>query len=276
MDPNISEFSYGFAITNELINRPGARITAAPVFPSLYAEGQQGGGWDVRINRPALPLFLQFKLSHCMKRRSAKETRDGKLFPPFYRFHLRQHQFSNQHQLLLELEAEGQEVYYSAPAFHLPDELNTSFLSGTVRNSSIWIKPSDIGPLTDNKKHHVSFTLPTPWYLYSTPRIIETQRDFEDVEAELMSQLLHKGKVPRDRNAWQDVATMVEATAVKRRDSVDWLRAEKHRQPRAEVSLAPAPSPPVDPIQRIAYYSVLYLEASFYLVSQAGLEGAPQ
>jgi hypothetical protein len=270
MDPNISEFSYGFAITNELINQPGAQITAAPVFPSLYAEGQQGGGWDVRINSPALPLFLQFKLSHCMKRRSARESQDGKLIPPFYRFHLRQRQFSNQHQLLLELEAEGQEVYYSAPAFHLPDELNSSFLSGTVRRSSIWVKPSDIGPLTDNKRHHVAFTLPAPWYLYSDPRHIEASRSFDDVENELLSQLVRKGKAPRDRAAWETVADIVEATAVKRRSAVDWVRAEKHRQPRAQEPLAPPPPPPVEPIQRIAYYSVLYLEASFYLVSKSG------
>ena len=40
MRPSISEFSYGFAITSEFVQAPRA-VTAAPVFPSLRAEGQQ-------------------------------------------------------------------------------------------------------------------------------------------------------------------------------------------------------------------------------------------
>lgn len=267
MDPNISEFSYGFALTNELIGRPGAKVTAAPVFPSLYDEGQPGGGWDVRLDLPALPLFLQFKLSHCMKRGTAMEAKKGKLTPPFYRFYLRPPRFSNQHQLLLDLETSGQEVYYSAPAFHLPHELNDSFLSGTVRDRSLWIKPSEIGPLTDDRKHHIAFSLPTPWFFCSEPRAIEGKRSFTDVEHELLGELRRKGKAPRNPADWRDVASIVETTAMKRRDSADWRRRVTKRRAEVEVALPPPP-PPTNPIRRIAYYSALYLEASFYLVTE--------
>ena len=45
MRPMLSEFSYGYALTEELVSGGTANLTAAPIFPSLYAEGQIGGGW---------------------------------------------------------------------------------------------------------------------------------------------------------------------------------------------------------------------------------------
>ncbi|MBH8615229.1 hypothetical protein I4N56_033470 [Pseudomonas mohnii] len=59
MTPNISEFSYGYAVTNEVVNLLGTSIAAAPQFPTLYAEGQAGGGYDVKIVG-GIPIFLQF------------------------------------------------------------------------------------------------------------------------------------------------------------------------------------------------------------------------
>ena len=103
MKSNISEFSYGFALTDELIRFPGFKLTAAPVFPSLYEEGQTGGGWDVRLNRPGIPLFLQFKLSECMVRRNCREVREGILGVPCYRIQLLAARLSHQHRLLLDL-----------------------------------------------------------------------------------------------------------------------------------------------------------------------------
>ena len=41
MKPNISEFSYGYALTDELVHSPGSHLVGAPVFPSLYQEGQK-------------------------------------------------------------------------------------------------------------------------------------------------------------------------------------------------------------------------------------------
>lgn len=121
MKSNISEFSYGFAVVNELVNWPGRDLTSAPYFPSLRREAHLG--YDVKLDRPGLPLFLQFKLSDRMVRNNAKEIRDG-VFPRnsfFYRMHLRCGQSSTQHHLLLNLEDQGEEVYYVAPAFRDPD-----------------------------------------------------------------------------------------------------------------------------------------------------------
>ena len=157
MNPQISEFSYGYVLTDELIHWHNTPLTAAPVFPSLYEEGQQGGGWDVRLDRPGIPLFLQFKLSYCMVRNYALESRYGWLHAPFYRMHLRPSSHSDQHLLLLNLESEQPAVYYATPAFHMPNELNNAYFDHEIAQRSVFIRPSAIGPLPDDRAHHVAF-----------------------------------------------------------------------------------------------------------------------
>jgi len=61
MDPGISEFSYGFALTRELVSRLGLAAWGAPEFPTQNEEGKSGG-YDVKL--PGLvPIFIQFKVS---------------------------------------------------------------------------------------------------------------------------------------------------------------------------------------------------------------------
>ncbi len=66
MKPDISEFSYAYALVEDLIVWQKTSLTAAPIFPSLIKEGRSGGGYDVRLDRPSIPLFLQFRLSDYM------------------------------------------------------------------------------------------------------------------------------------------------------------------------------------------------------------------
>ncbi len=83
MKPNISEFSYGYALTSELVRLFGIKGVGAPVFPSLREEGNLG--YDVQI--PGLPLFLQFKLSDEMVSSTAHQS--DLLGVPHLRMHLR-------------------------------------------------------------------------------------------------------------------------------------------------------------------------------------------
>jgi hypothetical protein len=84
---DISEFSYGYAVTESLVRQVRYPLQAAPIFPSLIAEGRSGG-YDVAIPFSGFPLFLQFKLSDLMVSRTAIETKARLLEPEFYRFHL--------------------------------------------------------------------------------------------------------------------------------------------------------------------------------------------
>lgn len=175
MYPDISEFSYGYALTEELIHNSGLPIRAAPLFPSLIQEGRAGGGYDVQIPFIGFPLFLQFKLSDCMVRGTAWEAQQGLLNPPFYRMHLRPMKHSQQHQLLLSLESSGELVYYAAPHFHKPAELNDAYLNKRVIDQSVFFKPSDIGALPDDDSHHVAFCTGQPAYLFSKPRRLQEE-----------------------------------------------------------------------------------------------------
>jgi hypothetical protein len=167
MSPDISEFSYGFALVDELIHWQGMPITAVPVYPSLNQEGNLG--YDVAMDRGGIPLFLQFKLSDYMVRRSAIEVQNGLLEPPFYRMHLRSLKHSQQHPLLLKLEQAGNEVYYVAPLFHQPSELNDAYKKHEIKQRSRFFKPSDIGVITDKGRHHVSFANKAGFVFCSEP-----------------------------------------------------------------------------------------------------------
>lgn len=102
MTPEISEFSYGFALTNEIVG--WAPVGAAPVFPSLIEEGKAGGGYDVKLDMPGVPLYLQFKRADCMVTRRAREVSvyGLSISVPFYRFKITESGKSDQHELLLE------------------------------------------------------------------------------------------------------------------------------------------------------------------------------
>jgi hypothetical protein len=143
--PDISEFSFGYAVTEALADRWRPLLTAAPAFPSLLQEGLPGGGYDVKLERRGIPIFLQFKLSDCMVRSTAVEVQQGLLATPFYRMHVRPARHSDQHQMLCDLEATGATVRYVAPLFHLTAEFNDAYLSGRILERAIFLRPSAIG-----------------------------------------------------------------------------------------------------------------------------------
>ena len=174
MKPQISEFSYGFALTNELVG--WMPLSVAPIFPSLIEEGKVGGGYDVKLDSPGVPLFLQFKRSHCMTRRSAREYKavsasGGNLNIPYYRFPITEAPISDQHEMLMELDDGLNMVFYAAPRFHQLSEINAAWNTTSVVNRSIFISPNSIGTL-DDKSHAVAFDEVNSW-LCSEPQAID-------------------------------------------------------------------------------------------------------
>jgi len=71
---DLSQFSFGYALTEALVTGAPHGMAAAPLFPSLKKEGQPGGGYDVKLNVHGFLLFLQFKLTDRMERASAWES----------------------------------------------------------------------------------------------------------------------------------------------------------------------------------------------------------
>jgi len=154
MISEFTEFSYGFAVTHELILQNSGNVVAAPEFPSLIREGQSGGGYDVRLNFGTF-LFLQFKLSEFMYGRRARYR--SLIGLPYYRFWLSPRWQSQQHRMLVDIGNVGQQVYYAAPIFHLQTDFNTEFQGNTVVNRSAFVNPAEIGYLADDDDHCVVF-----------------------------------------------------------------------------------------------------------------------
>jgi len=175
MSPDFSEFSYGYALTEALARQTMWPLKAAPIFPSLKEEGSSGGGYDLHLPFDGFPLFLQFKLAHCMVRRSAYEVQHGVLEPPLYRVHIRPTKHSQQHPMLLALEKKGYAVFYAAPVFHEASELNAAYLADELLDRSFFFPPSMIGELPDDDEHAVSFRPGWPVYFCSEPREVKAQ-----------------------------------------------------------------------------------------------------
>jgi hypothetical protein len=92
-----------------------------------------------------------------LKKRTAREHQLGLLNVPYYRMHLRPLRHSDQHNLLLDLDTSGETVFYIAPEFHLPEELNDFYLDKMVVENSAAFRPSEIGTLPDEEAHYLAF-----------------------------------------------------------------------------------------------------------------------
>lgn len=259
MRPDISEFSYGYALTDELIHRYRAKLTAAPVFPSLYREGKTGGGYDVMLRCPGLPLFLQFKLSDCMLRDNAMEVRTDGLATPFYRMHIRPVRHSQQHQMLLDLERAGNCVYYSAPAFHTPDELNDAYFSHQVCERSLWLRPTVIGDLPDDGRHHVAFQIRGRTLFCSEPRPLDTEGSFEEFTRWVEASYDRGGTEALSDRALSELANTIVGVAMKGRDGIPHRLEQISRRFEREG---------IHPLNRIALYSHLFLDCRLFIVNE--------
>jgi hypothetical protein len=228
MHPDISEFSYGYALTETLISASPTPIRAAPIFPSLIEEGSPGGGYDVQIPFPGTPLFLQFKLSHCMVRDTAAEAQKGIFSTPYYRMHLRPTKHSQQHPMLLALEATGAAVFYAAPRFHTPSELNDAYTTRQVVHRSILIQPSRIGALPDDEDHYVAFKTGYAIYVCSDkPRQIADSTDNREFIEGLGKAFGNSSRLERNRDSVSDWADRLDDIVRDHRWYIEWITDQR-------------------------------------------------
>ncbi len=171
-----SEFSFGYAFTENLIRSSTTAPSGAPVFPNLVQEAQLG--YDVHIDLPGLPLFLQYKLPELMTRNTAAEISKYKLAGlsiPFFRMPLMRSGASRQHERLIELEKKFPgTVLYVSPCLRNVTQFDLAYKNGHVHELSMFFSPTDIGPLPDTKDHSVAYhNGPPVAYFRSEPREIK-------------------------------------------------------------------------------------------------------
>lgn len=260
MKPDFSEFSYGYAVTEELVFLHRAAIVAAPMFPSLYDEGKPGGGYDVKIPISGRPVFLQFKLSDQLERTNSKEHKSGLLGVPYYRMHIRPAKHSDQHSLLLDLEDSGETVFYIAPEFHLPAELNSFYLSRTVVFNSAAYSPQAIGPMPDDDEHYVVFERGTAMGYRCSDEAKEVLKF--SLSQGLQSVLNRRGKPSRDlgESGLRDISQRM-------LDVLD--RGEKRIHGRAKSIDIPGLRKIIDsrsPIESIGYMARTFFDAELIIL----------
>ncbi|RVH60086.1 hypothetical protein CN213_06160 [Sinorhizobium meliloti] len=160
-------------------------------------------GYDVRIDFPAVPLFLQYKLPELMTRASAFEIANS-LCPgltlEFFRIALMRRDVSDQHRHLIDWETRypGQ-VFYAAPCLRDCPAFNNAYNAASVASRSVLFSPAQIGPLPDDKVHTIAYKPGLSYgYFCSEPRQIEAET-FEGLTARLSQKF--KDKNVRDFRA---------------------------------------------------------------------------
>lgn len=169
---HFSEFSYGFAYTHEVVDTCWAAVAGAPVFPSLYDEGQ-AGGFDLSIGLLGWTYFAQFKRADFLSRSNASWWHDHG--GSYYRFPITRRRHSRQHALLLELEHQSvfHIVEYVAPRFHTAAALSNNFTNQNIVDRSLRIFPRRIGTVDDDQQHYVTYTAAGNPVVRSEPFSIE-------------------------------------------------------------------------------------------------------
>jgi len=166
MRSELSEFSYGFAVTAELRDRLRPFIMTAPIFPTLVQEEELG--WDVKVPIRGLALFLQFKLPEALVRANAGEW--SYFGGPYYRFPLHRRLRSNQHNRLKALATTEPAVFYGAPRFHSLLEFHSNYIRERVAAESAWIPATNLPAVNDNYQHHIAFRTGSDAQFFSPER----------------------------------------------------------------------------------------------------------
>lgn len=173
-----TEFSFGHAFTENLIRSSAQSPSGAPQFPNLIQEAQLG--YDVRIDLPACPLFFQFKLPKLMVRDTALEiSQHGlPLSCNFFRMPLMRRDISDQHQVLIQLEAANAGlVHYASPMLDDIQAFNSAYNLAAVHRHTAFFSPQDIGPLPDDKRHMISYNAgaSSAWFCSEPQKIVLRQ-----------------------------------------------------------------------------------------------------
>lgn len=181
-----SEFSFGYAFTENLVRSSAKGPATAPRFPNLQEEARLG--FDVEVDMAGAPLFLQYKLPEPMVRSTAREMKklhQCGLSVPFLRMAVTRRNASCQHELLVRMaQKDPDSVFYAMPRLENRQAFNSAYAALAVHRCSVLFSPAEIGPLPDDEQHTVAYDWSSgrAWFC-SEPRPVEA-RDIGSILAE--------------------------------------------------------------------------------------------
>lgn len=170
--PDFTELTFGYAYLRELERRHavGGSFPLAPDFISQNVEAERGYDVEVTLDG-AVPLFIQFKRSLVLTRRSAREIQDRTYSgPQVFRMHLHKRGAYRQHKALQRLETGGNEVQYVTSQIYTEREFHTAFAGRSILSqASAHFLPNEIVLPDEVDDHHVSFKAEDAFgYVYSS------------------------------------------------------------------------------------------------------------
>lgn len=158
--PDFTELTFGYAYLREL-ERRHASTGGFPLAPDFISQNEEAKkGYDVKVTlEGATPLFVQFKRSFVLTRKSAREVQDGTYpGPQIFRMHLHKRGAYRQHKALQRLEAAGHEVQYVTSQIYARGEFERAFTQQhIVSHAAAHFLPSEIVLPNETQDHHVSF-----------------------------------------------------------------------------------------------------------------------
>jgi hypothetical protein len=245
--------------------RPDARIDRTlgnPQGGASFSELDRGGKerWRVRRQSGRSRLSSLHPVQAIGMHDKAQRARNEaamKFGTPFYRMKITEKWRSAQHEMLLELDAGPNEVFYAAPLFHTVEELNEAYLAGTVSDQSCYVRPGKIGKL-DGDPHHVAFDAKRFW-VCSDPREIAGV-DGPHLPVVLEDRLNHRPR-PFGGAPLNEALEFVEEILQRRE-----ISATFHDEPSERA---------VDPrLQRLADISLQCFGAQLFLVQRRTAQGS--
>lgn len=183
-----SERTFEFCYNSEYCLVNAAVLASHPHIPTQRAEKDLGYDVEFKINHGGFTrsLFLQHKVASFAEVRAGRnkkfyETHKG----PYFRFRID----NEQHNTLCELSRKKGNAFYCTPRFHLSHELEHNFRAKTICSNSIRLDPLDVGDITDNELHNITYKPggedPT---LHSNPRPFKKSFTGLEEETELKRQ----------------------------------------------------------------------------------------
>lgn len=158
-EADFNESAYGMYLTCELQRWFDLQddLDGIALPPTLRDEADLG--YDMSIPRKWGLLYLQFKMPKYLRGHNASERH---VFgEPYFRFKVKTDVTSNgriQHNVLCDLEAIGETVFYAAPAFLTIDELTYYARNDGIYSNSAFPLPSDLGCVRARSNHCFAYT----------------------------------------------------------------------------------------------------------------------
>ncbi len=161
MKAGFYEFEFTVAFIHDFLKKSEARGSQAMVGLPTPAEEAQVG-YDATLATNGYTRFFQFKRPDYI---GAGRGNQGQRYPhqPYYRINITPDEWSPQHNLLVKLARRGYEVYYVAPIFHEPQQLDQHRSAEEIMEQSIWVPTQDLHLQTKGDRSCITYLPDGTW-----------------------------------------------------------------------------------------------------------------